>query len=84
MPPELRKQREPDDDGTGGPAVSLAEIAMPNMKPLMGFIEGIVGVSVIAPLVITLLFCRLYAWYGLSKTGPAHAGTLAAEPIPPA
>jgi len=38
----------------------------------------------IAPLVITLLLCRLYAWYGLAKTSPALAGALAVRPIPPA
>ena len=37
----------------------------------------------IAPLVVTLLLCRLYARYGLSKTGPALAGPLAVRLIPP-
>jgi hypothetical protein len=38
----------------------------------------------IAPLVITLLLCRLYARRALPQPGPAAAGRLAAEPIPPA
>jgi len=38
----------------------------------------------IAPLVVTLLLCRLYARRGVPQTGPAHATSLAAEPIPPA
>jgi hypothetical protein len=39
----------------------------------------------IAPLVVTLLLCRLYAQRGLSQGGERRiAGRLAAEPIPPA
>jgi len=39
----------------------------------------------IAPLVVTLLLCRLYARRGLSQTARgAAAGPLTAEPIPPA
>lgn len=38
----------------------------------------------IAPLVVTLLLCRLYAWRSLPQVRPALAGPLAAEPIPPA
>jgi hypothetical protein len=38
----------------------------------------------IAPLVITLLLCRLYARRGLRQGRPALAGPLAPEPIPPA
>ena len=37
----------------------------------------------IAPLVVTLLLCRLYARRGLPQTSPVHAVPLAAEPIPP-
>ena len=39
----------------------------------------------IAPLVVTLLLCRLYARRGLPQGGGGRvAGPLAAEPIPPA
>ncbi len=39
----------------------------------------------IAPLVVTLLLCRLYARRGLSQSGERRiAGPLAAEPVPPA
>jgi hypothetical protein len=38
----------------------------------------------IAPLVVTLLLCRLYARRGLPRASPAPAGPLAARPIPPA
>ena len=39
----------------------------------------------IAPLVVTLLLCRLYARRGLSQSGRSRiAGPLAAEPVPPA
>ena len=37
----------------------------------------------IAPLVVTLLLCRLYARRGLPQTRPALTGPLSAEPIPP-
>jgi cytochrome c biogenesis factor len=37
----------------------------------------------IAPLVVTLLLCRLYARRALPQTGPALAGRLTAEPLPP-
>jgi hypothetical protein len=39
----------------------------------------------VAPLVVTLLLCRLYARRGLSQGGKRRiAGPLAAEPVPPA
>jgi hypothetical protein len=38
----------------------------------------------IAPLVVTLLLCRLYARRGLPQARSGLAGALAAEPIPPA
>jgi predicted RNA-binding Zn-ribbon protein involved in translation (DUF1610 family) len=53
VPPELRRPRDPDDEGDGEPSANLADILMPSKNPLMTFIEGIVGVSVVAPLVIT-------------------------------
>ena len=54
VPPELRKQRDPED-GDAEPSANLADIVMPGMKPFLTFIGGIVGVSVLAPLVITVV-----------------------------
>jgi DNA-directed RNA polymerase subunit RPC12/RpoP len=60
VPPELRRPRDPDDDdGEDGPALNLSDVAFPGMKPLMAFVTGIVGVSVIAPLAITVVTLAL-------------------------
>lgn len=57
VPPELRKPRDPDDDDEDkdGPAVNSSDMVLPGLNPLMAFITGIVGVSVIAPLAITVV-----------------------------
>ncbi len=55
VPPELRQARDPDDDSDEEAATNVFDAATPNLKPMMTLIEGIVGVTFIVPLLITVV-----------------------------